>query len=199
MTRVREQVQLDDTSQADGRAKITWFSADEAPDLLTSGAMTPTALSAEIIELVGRSSLYLGNCARVLFRGAEPDGFSIVHAWFGENFPLPRHKHAGHCLYYVLRGELRMGSKTVREGDGLFVPSGRAYTYRAGPGGVEVLEFRMVSSFDMDTLDQDLTKWESHVKVGDEMAEVWRQTQPEWVQRMVTDDQSAGLTAADEK
>jgi hypothetical protein len=135
----------------------------------------------------------------VLFRDVASNGFSLVHAWFGENFPLPRHKHAGDCLYFVLKGELRMGSKIVSAGDGLFVPSGRPYTYRAGPGGVEVLEFRMVSSFDMDTLDQDLEKWQSYTQIGEDMAEVWKQTQPEWVQQLMTGDQSAGQSAAAEQ
>jgi hypothetical protein len=147
--------------------------------------MSATALSPEVISAIAHSQLHRGNGTRVLYQDPEPDGFSLVHAWFGENFPLPRHTHSGDCLYYVLRGELRMGSKTVKAGSGLFVPSGRPYAYRAGPGGVEVLEFRKVSTFDMITLDQDLPKWQSYVAIGEEMAEVWDQTRPEWVDKLV--------------
>jgi hypothetical protein len=147
--------------------------------------MSPTALSPEVIGVIADSELHRGNAARVLYQDPDPDGFSLVHAWFGEDFPLPRHTHSGDCLYYVLKGELRMGGKTVRAGSGLFVPSGRPYTYRAGPGGVEVLEFRKVSAFDMITLDQDLPKWQSYAAIGEEKAAVWDQTRPGWVDKLV--------------
>lgn len=74
-----------------------------------------------------------------------------------------------------------MGAKTINEGDGVFVPNGRPYTHRAGPGGVEVIEFRSVNSFDMETLDADVDKWQRFVAIGEEMAETWQATQPQWV------------------
>ena len=46
------------------------------------------------------------------------------------------------------------------------MPAGPGRLGGAGPGGVEVLEFRMVSSFVMDTLDQDLAKWQSFAQHG---------------------------------
>jgi hypothetical protein len=79
-----------------------------------------------------------------MFSQPEPDGMSLVHVWFGPNFPLFRHSHPKHgdCLYYVVAGELIMGSKVLKAGDGFFLPNGMPYKYRAGPHGVEVLEFR---------------------------------------------------------
>jgi hypothetical protein len=69
---------------------------------------------------------------------------SLVHAWFGPNFQLFRHSHPryGDCLYYIVAGEIIMGSRTLKAGDGFFVPNGAPYKYSAGPNGVEVLEFR---------------------------------------------------------
>lgn len=188
MTSVRGDAGVElDEEPGPGKRKITWYDEADAKELMESGAMSPTVLSPEVIGVMMKGSkLHLGNGSRVLFQDPENNGFSIVHAWFGENFPLPRHTHSGDCMYYVLRGELRMGAKTVKAGSGFFVPSDRPYTYRAGVGGVEVLEFRKVSSFDMITLDQDAAKWESFVAIGEEMGETWAQTRPEWVENLDT-------------
>jgi mannose-6-phosphate isomerase-like protein (cupin superfamily) len=185
MTSVHDETQIepDEEPQA-GKRKITWFDEGDAVELFASGAMSATALSPEVIEVIMGSKLHLGNGTRVLYQDPERDGFSLVHAWFGENFPLPRHTHSGDCLYFVLKGELRMGSKTVKAGSGLFVPNGRPYTYRAGAGGVEVLEFRKVSTFDMITLDQDVPKWQTYAAIGEEQAENWNQTRPDWVDKL---------------
>ena len=73
-----------------------------------------------------------------------PNGMSLVHVWFGANFPLFRHSHPqyGDCLYYVIAGEISMGSRKLGSGSTFFVPNGQPYKYTAGPAGVELLEFR---------------------------------------------------------
>jgi hypothetical protein len=85
-----------------------------------------------------------GSKVTSLFKGSGPDAMSLVHVWFGADMEVVRHAHPadGDCLYYVLAGELTMGSRVLRAGDGFLVPNGSPYTYRAGPDGVEVLEFR---------------------------------------------------------
>lgn len=95
----------------------------------------------------------IGEMARAIAPGAvttplffqrAADGMSLVHAWFGPHFPLFRHSHPRHgdCLYYVVAGQVILGSRVLKAGDGFFVPNGMPYKYRAGPEGVEVLEFR---------------------------------------------------------
>jgi hypothetical protein len=61
------------------------------------------------------------------------------------------------------------------------VRPGRAavHTYRAGPGGVEVLEFRASTSFDMQTLDQDVAQWQRFAATAAAMREAWKHTRPE--------------------
>jgi hypothetical protein len=113
------ETELDEEPGQPGKRKITWYEADDAKELLASGAMSPTFLNPEVISAIVGGKLHLGSGSRVLFQDADPEGFSLVHAWFGENFPLPRHTHSGDCLYFVLRGELKMGSKTVKAGSGL--------------------------------------------------------------------------------
>ncbi len=85
-----------------------------------------------------------GNIVTPLFDQGGPDGMSLIHAWFGPHFPLFRHSHPrlGDCLYYIVAGSAVLGSNVLEPGDGFFVPNGMPYKYRAGPEGVEVLEFR---------------------------------------------------------
>lgn len=79
-----------------------------------------------------------------LFIQNTPNGMSLVHVWFGPNFPLFRHSHPayGDCLYYVVAGEIILGNQKLGPGAGFFVPNGQPYKYTAGPEGVELLEFR---------------------------------------------------------
>jgi hypothetical protein len=91
-----------------------------------------------------------GNIVTPLFGQAGPNGMSLVHAWFAPHFPLFRHSHPkfGDCLYYVVAGSAILGSRVLKAGDGFFVPNGMPYKYRAGPEGVEVLEFRAGGGID---------------------------------------------------
>ena len=84
-----------------------------------------------------------GNIVTYLFNQG-PEGMSLVHAWFGPHFPLFRHSHPqlGDCLYYIVGGSAVLGSRVLGPGDGFFVPNGAPYKYKAGPEGVEILEFR---------------------------------------------------------
>ena len=79
-----------------------------------------------------------------LFVQRTSGGMSLIHVWFGPNFPLFRHSHPafGDCLNYVVAGEITMGKRRLGPGSGFFVPNGMPYKYTAGPAGVELLEFR---------------------------------------------------------
>src|SRR5882762_6002847 len=52
-----------------------------------------------------------GYVLKCLFASPEPDGFSLTYIWFKGNYPLPPHQHNVDCLYYVIAGELLMGSR----------------------------------------------------------------------------------------
>jgi quercetin dioxygenase-like cupin family protein len=86
-----------------------------------------------------------GATGQILFE--DEAGFSLALVWFKSGFVLPRHSHNTECLYYILAGELRLGSQILRKGDGFFLPADHAYSYEAGPEGVEVLEFRNATHF----------------------------------------------------
>jgi len=69
-------------------------------------------------------------------------GFALVHCWFKQDYPLPLHSHSANGLYYIVSGSARLGTETLGPGDCIFIPANTPYTYRAGPEGAEILEFR---------------------------------------------------------
>ena len=135
------------------------FRRDEAPMLHETGMMSMPVMKPDAPEQFMEWVAGGGQVVKVLFGDPESGGMSLVWARFGPNYVLPRHSHIADCLYYVTRGELRMGRTVLKEGDGFFQPADRPYTYTAGPEGVEVLEFRTTSSFDMQ-ITETLPGWE---------------------------------------
>lgn len=133
------------------RSRFAIFRDLDAPSLDETGMMQAHLTQEAIVgstQLVEEGVL-TGSVVRQLFRHAGEDGFSLVHVWFKPNYHLPRHSHDADCLYYVLSGEVIMGSQVLRAGDGFYIPLDQSYGYRAGPEGVEVLEFRHSTSFDI--------------------------------------------------
>jgi len=113
-----------------------------------------------------------GHDVRVLFQRGGSDAMSLVWSRFGPDYPLPRHSHSADCLYYVVSGEAIMGNRRIGPGAGFFVPAGAPYAYTAGPEGIEILEFRSASSFDMQ-ITENLPRW-------DRIVEAVRAHKTEW-------------------
>jgi quercetin dioxygenase-like cupin family protein len=144
--------------------KLVVFTAAAAPTLEESGMMhAPTFVepqaSAEPLppEFAQRSSAAAH--LTVPFRQEGPGGFSLVTVEFGPGFLLPRHSHDSDCLYYIVAGELIMGTRTLGPGDGFFLPADQPYAYRAGPQGVKLLEFRHQASFDIKIHEKDMARY----------------------------------------
>ncbi|MEY2434170.1 MAG: hypothetical protein QOC92_3895 [Acidimicrobiaceae bacterium] len=156
---------------------ITFYAHDDAPLLDDTGMMTPPEIAPAVLAALDLRSLAAGSVVKALFSD-DPAGFSLVHARFGPGYRLPRHSHSADCLYYVVRGEAIMGSRTIRAGDGFFVKADQPYAYYAGDDGVEVLEFRAASRFDMKVLDQTVERWEPIVAAATANRARWIAEQP---------------------
>lgn len=110
---------------------------------------------------------YKGTC---LFSGF---GFSLHHFWFKPGYPLPLHSHDSDCLYYVIAGDIRMGTEEMGPGDGFFLPAETPYTYNIGDKGVEILEFRTAEDFNIQFKGKTEAYWE-------QMLEKLRNERPQW-------------------
>lgn len=111
----------------------------------------PPALDEPAREALPEFSAGGGVARSVMFSdpdGADGDGLSLIWLRFGANYRLPRHSHSTDCLYYVVAGEVQMGSRVLRAGEGFFVAADTTYGYTVGPAGVELLEFRARTWFD---------------------------------------------------
>jgi len=154
------------------------FGPDQAPLLHETGMMTMPTMDPPAMDQMLEWATASGNVVKVLFGDPQGDGLSLVWSWFAPHFPLPRHSHpGGDCIYYVTKGELRMGRQTVRPGEGFFVPDGAPYAYTAGPEGVEILEFRGTSSFEME-ITESLPRWEAMLETVRAHRDRWAEELP---------------------
>jgi mannose-6-phosphate isomerase-like protein (cupin superfamily) len=100
-------------------------------------------------------------------------GYSITHVWFKHDFPLPLHSHNSDCMYYIVAGTIRLGTETLGPRDSFFVPCDVPYTYRPGPEGVELLEFRHETSANLRHFSKAEKWWEKAVETCVENRESW--------------------------
>ena len=147
-------------TDANGKTRrgLQRFGPDDAPRLHETTVMSMPVMDPEAPAEMIEWGMSPGHVVKVLYGDPEAGGMSLVWSWFGPNFILPRHSHSADCLYYVTKGELRMGNQVVAEGEGFFVPADSPYAYAAGPEGVEILEFRSESTFDMK-ISESLPRW----------------------------------------
>ena len=71
-----------------------------------------------------------------------------------------------------------MGKEVLGAGDGFFLPAGAGYSYSAGPDGVEVVEFRDSSHFDIAIADASAASWERLAKICENNRELWKSQRP---------------------
>jgi hypothetical protein len=112
-----------------------------------------------------------GTEGRMLFSGA---GYTLAYAWFKSGFPLPRHTHDSDCLYFIVGGSLRLGNEELKAGDGFFIGKDVPYLYTPGPNGVEVLEFRSVETFDINTLAGSSGFWDKALQTVLAKRDSWK-------------------------
>jgi hypothetical protein len=149
------------------------FRGAEAPDLVDTEVMGRPVMDSvpdrDVLAAVGAPGGYAN---KVLFGDPEQGGMSLLWLWYAPSYALPRHRHDVDCLYYVLAGEAHLGNQVLKAGDGFFVPAGAPYSYRAGPDGVQVLEFRAVSRFGIHVTESP-ERWA-------QLAEVARANKDRW-------------------
>jgi quercetin dioxygenase-like cupin family protein len=157
---------------------FTIFRAAEAPDLMVEGCMTMEPFTP--VQRQGMTTLVEGG----YLDGAEIKvlvnipGYSVTHVWFKEGYPLPLHSHDADCLYYVIAGEVRLGTEVLGTRDCVFIPKDTPYTYKTGPDGAELLEIRHASHFSFLNLAKGEAFW---VRAAEDVAarrEAWRTAVP---------------------
>ena len=121
------------------------------------------------------AGMQYGHRIRCLHRSDGPDGISLCRMWLKQGFTTPRHRHDVDCLYYVLGGSVRAGNVELHEGEGLFVPAGTVYFLEAGTRGLEVLEFRSGSAFNVEYLRNTPGHWSKVIGAISGNVTVWQE------------------------
>lgn len=177
---------VDETSereQPSARKRLTIFRSQEATPV--QDHMPVLGVDAGVIsgiEILNRANPTQdpNNGAKTVMLFLEPGetGMSLAYIWFKSGYILPRHTHDTDCLYYVLAGELHLGSRVLQKGDGMFIPANAGYTYQAGPHGVEVLEFRNATRFNFFFKNNTEEHWRRIAEVLKNNSEQWRNEPP---------------------
>ena len=138
------------------------------------GVMTtdPTPLQAEGLEQMIEAGAMDGAEFTML---CNLPGFTLMHAWFKKDYPLPLHSHSADCLYYVVAGTARLGTEELSAGDTFFVPANVPYTYRAGPDGVEVLEFRHTLDIDFQNYAKNQAFYDKAISTIIANRDLWKE------------------------
>ncbi len=133
--------------RAGGKRRGIQFFGPDSPVLPPTDGHGPEgdASARAAAGVPGEWATHGGTRAGVLFfePDADPDRtMNLSFVKLAPGFIIPRHSHDNDCLYYVTAGEIHLGNRVVRTGEGLFVPADSPYTYQAGSEGAEVLEFQ---------------------------------------------------------
>ena len=162
----------DEAGKAGG---FTIFRAKDAPGLMQSGCMTIepiTDVQREGLKKAVGAGYIEGDEVQIL---VSLPGFSLAHAWLKKNYPLALHSHDSDCLYYIVAGSLKLGTEQLGPRDSFFVPAGVPYTYKPGPEGVEVLEFRHATEFNFVNLSKTAAFWNKAAETVAANLEDWRE------------------------
>lgn len=155
-----------------------YYAADAAPSLEESGMLTFTSGGAVADDGFGamkQTGYDEGLQTKLLFKS---DTMSLIYAWFKSDFPLPLHSHNCDCLYHVVAGSVKVGSRELFAGDGFVVPAGVPYRHRAGADGLELLEFRTTADFDIKMLAKTAKAWSDICDTLVSSGERWRAEPP---------------------
>lgn len=149
------------------------FRASDAVDLMEAECMTSAPVSDVIADGARRAveaGMLEGSETRVL---VNIPGFSLLNVWFKAGYPLPLHSHDADCLYHIVAGSLRLGTEDLGSGDSFFVPAGVPYTYRPGPDGVELLEIRHDTHFNIVNHAKGAAFWDKAVEIAASSRDAW--------------------------
>lgn len=158
----------------DQPTKFQIFRAATAPTLHESQVLRYEGVTETIrdgLKGLSEAGLGEGSFAKILFNAP---GFSLAYAWHKSDFPLPLHSHDSDCCYLVLAGEMRFGKEVLGPGDGAFVPGDTPYTFVTGPEGVEFLEYRNVTSWNIVFKSNNPASWSKGAERTASLREIWR-------------------------
>ena len=154
-------------------AKFQVFRGATAPTLEQTGVLRYEGLTPDIrqgLRALNAAGIAEGSFAKILI---NVPGFSLAYAWHKSDYPLPLHSHDVDCCYLIIAGDLKVGSEALGQGDGFFVPAGTPYTFTTGPDGVEFIEFRNATSWNIEFKYRNPSSWEKAADTAAARRDTW--------------------------
>jgi len=158
------------------KRRIEIFRATEGTDL-SMPQEGVTSVDESGLAQAYAAGLGEGSVVKSLFTDAA-SGLSLSYAWFKSNYVLLRHAHDADCAYYVIAGEVHLGTEVLKAGDVFFVPANQLYHYTAGPDGVEILEVRTATEFNIRFSGNSAAVWARIGAVAAANRPAWREAAP---------------------
>lgn len=154
--------------QAAERKSLEFFSMEEELQPTGKGKAGQKSrvngLNEEDLELYMRGSAltvdHLKNAA-ISFDDCE---MHIGVFEFAAGLPMPLHSHSADCIYYVERGSIIMGSRTIGPGEGFLVRANQPYGFSTGPDGLRMMEFTNTRKHDIKILEKNVAAWNKRVE-----------------------------------
>src|SRR5262245_21076317 len=72
-----------------------------------------------LAQATGSYPATAGTKTVLLFSEPGDLGVSLSYVWFKSGYILPRHSHDADCVYYVLGGQIHLGTQILGRGDGV--------------------------------------------------------------------------------
>jgi hypothetical protein len=127
------------------RRSVAFFAATRLNDPLAGGgetALTQVSYDREEDADIFRAGQALTLPHMKTFATDLDDaGLHLGVTEFAPGLIIPLHSHSDNCLYYVERGSVVMGGRTLGPGEGFLARKDQPYGFVVGPDGLRLLEF----------------------------------------------------------
>ena len=79
-------------------------------------------------------------------RGSD-DELQLIEIDYLPNAAINVHAHDEDEIIYIVKGEMRLGTRVLGEGSSVFIKGRAFYSFQAGPEGLRMLNFRPKADF----------------------------------------------------
>ncbi|GAA2405138.1 hypothetical protein GCM10010191_11150 [Actinomadura vinacea] len=131
-----------------GRKRLEFFDRTAMPEVEIENGEQYCEYPENVPESADLHAFHDGLCAvQTLYADHEENGLSLGCYYFPPNIEFPRHWHDCDQIVVVVEGSVSLGRTVLKPGAGYYTKAGTTYTFKVGPAGVRILEFRAVSNF----------------------------------------------------
>ena len=156
--------------QKAAKRSIEFFSAANLDEVTASEVGSNVeALEVHFAEGADRGALNEGSALFSQYMksfGSNFDdlGLHIGVIEFAPGLISPLHSHSDDCVYYVERGSIILGNRTLRPGEGFLSRKNQPYGFVVGPDGLRLIEFTTGRRRDITFHERHAGAWKGRLE-----------------------------------